>query len=81
MRQAGFDVLQRGREAGEIGLLWKIADRGARLCETPAGVWLHQARGNAQKGRFAGAVAADQAHPVAGGNGQTGTGQQRDGAE
>ena len=79
--QAGFDILQRGREAGKIGLLWQIADGGAGLGEAPAGIRLHQARGDPQQGRFAGAVAADQADPVAGGNRQTGTGQQRRGAE
>jgi hypothetical protein len=41
--QTGFDILQRGGEAGEIGFLRQIADGGAGLGEAPAGVLLHEA--------------------------------------
>ncbi len=46
--QAGFDVLQCGGEPGEIGLLRQIADGGAWLGESAAGILLHQAGGDPQ---------------------------------
>ena len=79
--EAGFDILQRGCEAGEIGFLRKIADRGAWLGETPAGIGLHQAGCDAKEGGFAGAVAADEADAITGRDRKSGTGQEPRGAE
>ena len=79
--QPGLDIGEGGGEAGQIGFLRQIADGGAGLGEAAAGIRLHQAGGDAQQGGFARAVAPDQAHPVAGRDGQSGAGQQRRGAE
>ena len=47
--QACLDIGQRGREPGQVGLLWQIADRGAGLGESAAAIRLHQTRGNPQQ--------------------------------
>jgi hypothetical protein len=79
--KAGFDILQGCGEAGEVGFLRQVADGCARLGEAAAGIGLHQTGGDPQQSGFAGAVAADQANPVAGGDRNAGTDQQRIGAE
>ncbi len=79
--ETGFDVVQRGGEAGEVGFLRQIANGRTGLGEPAAGVGLDEAGGDAQQGGLAGAVAADQADPVTGGDGQAGAGQQRLGAK
>ena len=71
----GFDIGEGGGEAGEIGFLRQVLDRRPRLSEAFAGIGLHQSGGDAQQGRFARAVVADQADPVAGRDGQTRAGQ------
>ena len=76
-RQPGFDISERGRKAGKIRLLRQIAHRGARLHEPAAMVGLHQPGDDLQQRRFARAVAADQAEPIASGHGQFDAGEQR----
>ena len=49
----------------------------AGLSEAIPRIGLHQPGRNAQQGRLAGAVAPDQADPVAGRNGQLRAGKQR----
>ena len=63
--EAVLDVGQRGRETGKVRLLRQIAHGGAGLHEAAAAVGLHQARGDLEQRRFAGAVAADQADALA----------------
>ena len=63
--EPGFDIGERRGEAGEIRLLRQIADGGAGLHEAAAAVGLDQAGRDLQQRRFAGAVAADQADPLA----------------
>ena len=79
--QPRLDIRQRGREAGQVRLLRQIANGGAGLGEPATGIRLHQAGGNAQQGGLAGAVAADQAQPIAGGDRQTRAGQNGRGPE
>ena len=64
--EAGLDIGERGRGAGEIRLLRQIADRRAGLHEPRAAVGLDQPGGDLEQGRFARAVAADQADALAG---------------
>ena len=52
-------------------------DRRPRLSEAFSGIGLYQSGGYAQQGRFAGAVAPDEADPVAGRDGQARAGQER----
>ncbi len=66
--EAGFHIGQRGRHSGKIRLLRQVADGRARLDETFAAVRLDQTGGDFQQRRFARTIAADQAHPLAGGD-------------
>jgi hypothetical protein len=66
--EAGFDISQRGRVVPKVRLLRQIADGGARLHEAAAAVRLDQAGCDFQECRFAGAVAADQADALFGGD-------------
>src|SRR5260370_13523472 len=75
--KSGLDIGEGGGEAGQIGFLRQVLDRRPRLSEAFSGIGLYQSGGNAQQDRFAGAVAADQTDPVAGGNGQSRAGKQR----
>ena len=79
--EAGFDIGQRGREAGKIGLLRQIADGRAGLHEAAAAVGLDEAGRDLQQRRFAGAVAADQADALARRHRQFDARQQRRAAE
>jgi hypothetical protein len=71
-----LDIGQGGGEAGQIRFLRQIVDCGAGLGEAISRIGLHQPGRNAQQGRLAGAVAPDQADPVAGRNGQLRAGKQ-----
>ena len=73
--EPGLDIGEGGGEAGQIGFLRQVLDRGARLSEALTGIGLHQSSGDAQQGRLARAVAAYEADPVAGRDGQTRAGQ------
>ena len=79
--QSGFDIRERRGEAGEIRLLGQIAHQRSRLYENRAAVGLDQAGRHLQQRRFAGAVAPDQADPLAGADRQFGVGQKRRPAE
>ena len=79
--QAFDDIIERRREAGKIRLLRQITQARPRLQETPSGIGIDEAGSDLEQGRFAGAVAADKAKPVAGGNGELGLAQQRRVAE
>ena len=79
--EAGFSIGEGGFEAGEIRLLRQVAHGGAGLDEALARVLIDQAGGDFQQGGFARAVAADQAQPVAGRDGNIRPAQQRRGAE
>ncbi len=68
--EAGGDVGSGGRKAGKVGLLRKIANGRVRLRESRAAVDVEQPRGDLQERRLAGAVAADQADPLAGRDGE-----------
>jgi hypothetical protein len=70
-----LDIGEGGGEAGQIGFLRQVLDRRLRLSEVFAGIGLHQSGGDAQQGRFARAVAAYEADPVVGRDGQTRAGQ------
>jgi hypothetical protein len=73
--EPGLDIGENGGEAGQIGFLRQVLDPRARLSEALTGIGLHQAGGDAQQGRLARTVAADEADPVAGRDGQTRAGQ------
>src|SRR5262249_17501506 len=75
--EPGLDVGQRCRVAAEVRFLRQIADRGARLREAGAVVWLDRAGGDAQQGRLARAVASDQADALAGRDAELGAFEQR----
>ena len=79
--QSGLDEIEGRVEAGEVGFLREVADRGARLDEPAAPVGLDQTRGDLHQRRFAGAIPADQAGPLARGDGEFGAGDQRGAAE
>ena len=64
--QAGRDIVGDGRMAGEIRLLRQGRHGGAGLGEARAGIGDRLAGQDLQQGRFAGAVAADQAQTLAG---------------
>jgi len=68
---------KRGGEAGEIRFLRQIADGSARLHEAAAAVGLDQTGRDLQERRFAGAVAADQADALIGGDREFDARQQR----
>ena len=72
-----LDIGQRGGEPGQIGFLRQIVDRRAGLGEALSGIGLDEPGGDAQQGRFARAVAPDEADPVAGRDGQPRAGKQR----
>ncbi|MHC2250413.1 hypothetical protein ACVILK_000105 [Bradyrhizobium embrapense] len=63
--KAGLDIGQRRLVLAEVRLLRQIADSGAGLHETAAGIGLDQPGRDPQQGRLAGAVAADQADTFA----------------
>ena len=63
--QPRHDVVEGGGVAGEIGLLGQVAHGGVGLEEAQAVIGLDFAGGDFQQRRFAGAVAPDQAQPVA----------------
>ena len=65
----GIDISESGAEPGQIGFLGQVLDRRPRLSEAFSGIGLYQSGGNAQQGRFAGAVAAHKTDPVAGRDG------------
>ncbi len=79
--EAGLDIGQRGLVLAEIRLLRQIADGGAGLHEAAAAVGLDQPGRDLQQRRLAGAVAADQADALAGGDRQLDARQQRRAAE
>ena len=64
-----LDVIHDCGEAAEIGLLGQVAHGGVGLEEAHALVRLGLGGGDAQKGRFARTVAADQRQPLAGRDG------------
>ena len=61
-----LDVIGRGGEAGKIRLLRQVADGRVGLEEDGAAVGLDQPGGDLEQRRFARAVAADEAHALAG---------------
>ena len=64
--EARLDIGERGRKAGKVRLLRQVADGGAGLGEARAALSASiRPGGDAQQRRFAGAVAADQAQPLA----------------
>ena len=63
--QGRGDVVRHAGMAGEIRLLRQGGDRGAGLDEARAAVGDRLAGQDAQQGRLAGAVAADQRQPLA----------------
>jgi len=65
----GIDISESRAEPGQIGFLGQVLDRRPRLSEAFSGIGLHQSGGNAQQGRFAGAVTAHETDPVAGRDG------------
>ena len=67
--EAGFDIGNRRCEAGEIRLLWQIPDHDPWLRENRAAVRLDLSRRDFEQGRFARSVAANEGHPLAGGDG------------
>ncbi len=73
----GIDISESGAEPGQIGFLGQVLDRRPRLSEAFSGIGLYQSGGYVQQGRFAGAVAPDEADPVAGRDGQARAGQER----
>ena len=75
--EARLHISERVGKAREVGLLRQIADRRARLHEALALVGLDQPRRDPQQGRFARAVAPDQAHTLARGYRQPCAFQQR----
>src|SRR5262249_16302863 len=79
--ESGRDIAERSRMADEVRLLRQIADGCTRLHKARAVVGLDEARGDAKQARFAGTVAADQAHALAGGDRKLRTLQQRRAAE
>ena len=75
--QSGFNIGLRRLEPRKVWLLRQIADRRTRLREAASRIRLHEAGGDAQHGRLAGAVASDQADPIVRSDRQSGAGQQR----
>ncbi len=73
--EPGLDIGEGRGETGQIGFLRQVLDRRAGLREALTGIGLHQPGGDAQQGRLARTVAADEADPVAGRDGQTRAGQ------
>ena len=68
--EARLHVIHDRGEAAEVGLLREIAHGGVGLEEAHALVRLGLGGGDAQKGRFARAVAADEGQPLAGRDGK-----------
>ena len=79
--EAGLHVCEGRGGAGEIGLLRQIAHGRTGLQEARAAVGLDQPGGDLEQGRLAGAVAADEAHALAGGDGELDAFEQRSAAE
>ncbi len=79
--EAGLDIGERGGEARKVRLLRQVAHRRAGLHEARAAVGLDQAGGDLEQGRLARAVAADQAHALAGRDRQLDAVEQRRAAE
>ena len=71
-RQPLGDILADGAAFGEVRLLLQIGDARAGLPEAFAGIDVDEAGQRLHQGRFAAAIAADQAQPVADGHGQVG---------
>jgi len=64
-----LDRREGGGKAGRVRFLRQVLDRCAGLQEPFPGIGLDHAGSDAQQRRFAGAVAAHQANPVASRNG------------
>ncbi len=79
--QAGLGIGKGRRKSGKVRLLRQVAHQRARLDKHRAAIGLDQPGGNPQQSRFAGAVAADQRHALAGRDRQFGPGEQRRAAE
>ena len=69
-------IVQRRGEAGQVGLLRQVADRGAGLQEARTAIRPHQPGGDLQQRGLAGAIAAHQADALAGTDADGGTVQQ-----
>ena len=67
--KSGLDISRSGGEAGKLGVLRQIADGRRRLDETAAMIGIDLAGSDFQQRRFAGAVPADEAEPLAGTDG------------
>jgi hypothetical protein len=67
--EAGFDIGKRRCEAGKIRLLRQIADHGPGLHENRAAIGFDVSGRDLEQGRFARAVASNESHPLAGGDG------------
>jgi len=63
--EARLDIIDDAMKAGEIGFLRQIADDRAGPDEARPAIWLHEPRRDLEQGRFAGAVATDDAHSLA----------------
>jgi hypothetical protein len=74
--KTSLGIGKRRGKARQIRFLGQIANCGAGLGEAIPGIGLHQPGRYAQQGGFAGAIAPDQADPVAGRNGQLRAGKQ-----
>ena len=72
-----LDISEGGGEPAQIRLLRQIADPRAGLDKALAGIRLDETGGDPQQCRLAGAVAPDEAYPVAGGDGQLRARQER----
>jgi hypothetical protein len=67
--QAVLHIGQGRRMAAEVRFLRQVAHRSARLHEARSAVGLDQTGGDFQQCRLARAVASDEAHALAGGDG------------
>ena len=79
--EPGLHVVEGGVEAGQVGFLGQVAQRGAGLQEAGAAIGLQQVGGDLQQRRLAGAVAADKADAFAGPNADFGPLQEGSGAK
>ena len=79
--EARRDEAKYGDMAGEVGLLWQIADGRAGLHKPRPMVGFNQTGGDLQQCRFARAVTADQAHMLAFADRKLGAFEQRSAAK
>src|SRR5277367_2584445 len=81
VQSAGFDICERGLEAGKIRLLWQVAHQSAGLHENRAAVGFDQPGGDFQQGRFTRTIAPDQRHALTRADGELCAGEERRTAE